>query len=101
MCPDLPELSKDEVIASPLATSSQSTYGPPRGLVHKCVAIEDSEYEDILSRLPEAVNFIREALDDCESQSIPGQRNKVLVHCVMGISRSSTVVCAYRTSWVT
>lgn len=51
------------------------------------VAVQDSEYEDILIHLPGACLFIETAL------SCGG---RVLVHCVMGISRSATVVCAYR-----
>ncbi|KAF8839313.1 phosphatases II [Paxillus ammoniavirescens] len=50
------------------------------------ITVQDSEYEDLLIHLPDACNFIQTALD---------QGGKVLVHCVMGISRSTTVVCAY------
>ncbi|KAF9226971.1 phosphatases II [Gyrodon lividus] len=50
------------------------------------ITVQDSEYEDLLIHLPDACNFIQTALN---------QGGKVLVHCVMGISRSSTVVCAY------
>ncbi|KAJ8516873.1 hypothetical protein ONZ45_g5885 [Pleurotus djamor] len=43
---------------------------------------------DILSRLEETTSFIRDALKESKDA-------KVLVHCVQGISRSATVVCAY------
>lgn len=51
------------------------------------IPVQDSEYEDILIHLPDACQFIETAL---------GCGGKVLVHCVMGISRSATIVCAYR-----
>lgn len=52
------------------------------------IAVDDSEYADLLIRLPSACEFIDSAL---------AQGGRVLVHCVMGISRSATVVAAYRT----
>jgi protein-tyrosine phosphatase len=52
------------------------------------ISIPDYEDEDILKHLPATTAFIRGAL--AESRS-----NRVLVHCVMGISRSTTVVIAY------
>ncbi|KAG1738593.1 protein-tyrosine phosphatase-like protein [Suillus paluster] len=54
---------------------------------HLTIPVQDSEYEDLLIYLPQGCNFIQSALD---------QGGKVLVHCVMGVSRSPTVVCAYR-----
>ncbi|KAI5830331.1 phosphatases II [Schizophyllum commune Tattone D] len=52
------------------------------------VKLLDNTGEDILSRLDETTEFIRRALAENE-------HNKALVHCVQGISRSATVVCAY------
>lgn len=54
---------------------------------HLSIPVQDSEYEDLLIHLPKACAFIQSALD---------QNGKILVHCVMGVSRSSTVVCAWR-----
>jgi len=51
------------------------------------VRLSDNFREKITPHLDDTTTFIRDALKDPES--------KVLVHCVMGISRSATVVCAY------
>jgi hypothetical protein len=54
---------------------------------HLTIPVQDSEYEDLLIHLPRGCSFIQSALD---------QGGKVLVHCAMGVSRSPTMVCAYR-----
>jgi len=54
---------------------------------HLCIPVQDSEFENLLVHLPVACSFIQDAVD---------AGGKVLVHCVMGISRSATVICAYR-----
>jgi dual specificity phosphatase 12 len=59
---------------------------PSKGPGHVTIPVEDSEYEDLLIHMPEACQFIQTALDE---------GGKVLVHCVMGISRSTAIVCAY------
>ncbi|EGN92577.1 hypothetical protein SERLA73DRAFT_65520 [Serpula lacrymans var. lacrymans S7.3] len=56
------------------------------GPKHLTICVQDSEYEDLLIHLPQACQFIQSALDE---------GGKILVHCVMGVSRSTTVVCAY------
>ncbi|KAK0207140.1 protein-tyrosine phosphatase-like protein [Desarmillaria ectypa] len=53
---------------------------------HLTIAVDDSEYDDLLIHLPRTCEFIESAL---------AQGGCVLVHCVMGISRSTTVVAAY------
>ncbi|KAF9004199.1 protein-tyrosine phosphatase-like protein, partial [Cyathus striatus] len=55
---------------------------------HLTIPINDIEYDDLLIHLPRACEFIRKAIED--------DHGRVLVHCVMGISRSATVVVAYR-----
>jgi protein-tyrosine phosphatase len=52
------------------------------------VPLRDSEDENLLRYLPEAIKFIHDAL---EGQP-PG---RVLVHCQGGVSRSVSVVAAY------
>ena len=59
----------------------------PEDRNHLCIPVQDSEFENLLVHLPIACSFIQTALD---------AGGKVLVHCVMGISRSATVICAYR-----
>ncbi len=61
----------------------------PMGTEHLRVEVEDHEYADLLSHLPRAITFIQDALDG---------GGRVLVHCRMGISRSATVLAAWRTS---
>lgn len=50
------------------------------------IPVQDTEYDDLLVHLPQACQFIQAALDE---------GGRVLVHCVMGISRSATVICAF------
>jgi len=52
---------------------------------HKWIDLEDMEDQNIYPHLEEAHAFIKTHLD----------KTNVLVHCQMGISRSSTLVIAY------
>ena len=49
--------------------------------------LSDSPFAELAEHLPRATAFISDALQD--------PRARVLVHCVQGISRSSSVVCAF------
>ena len=55
----------------------------PQGVVSKNLTVSDYYSEDLLSRFEECFEFI----ENCPKP--------VLVHCEMGVSRSSTVVIAY------
>ncbi|KAJ7491025.1 protein-tyrosine phosphatase-like protein [Mycena latifolia] len=53
---------------------------------HLVIPVDDSEYDELLIHLPDTCRFIEEAL---------ARGGKVLIHCVMGVSRSTTVLSAY------
>ena len=50
--------------------------------------VKDDDYQNILQYFPQSNTFIREALAD-------NDKNKVLVHCAAGMSRSGAFVTAY------
>lgn len=62
---------------------------PSTGPRHLTIPVQDSELENLLIHLAEACRFIQDALE---------QDGRILIHCVMGISRSTTVLAAYRES---
>lgn len=58
------------------------------------INVDDTSDDDILSHFDATNAFISNAYR--ETQHLPtGQRNKVLCHCLAGVSRSPTVVAAY------
>jgi dual specificity phosphatase 12 len=58
----------------------------PHGIAYHIITIEDDEDANLLDHLPEALDFV--------SNAVESQMN-VLVHCVAGVSRSAAVVVAY------
>ena len=64
---------------------------PSTGPRHLTIPVQDSELDNLLIHLPEACRFIQNALE---------QGGRILLHCVMGISRSITVLAAYRKSFL-
>lgn len=58
---------------------------------HKLIPIDDTEDENLLEHLPACNAFIRKALSDRPA----GKANGILVHCVMGKSRSAAVTMAF------
>lgn len=59
---------------------------PSTGPHHLQIPVLDTENENLLIHLPQACRFIQDALDS---------GGRVLVHCVMGVSRSCAVTAAY------
>ena len=61
----------------------------PRSILvqHVKCDLEDLPFAELVDKLPGTTTFLRDALRD------PSAR--VLVHCVEGVSRSTSVVCAY------
>lgn len=62
---------------------------PPTPSPLSCLQLPltDTPFAELAEHLPRATAFISDALQD--------PRARVLVHCVQGISRSASVVCAY------
>ncbi|GJE96901.1 dual specificity protein phosphatase family protein [Phanerochaete sordida] len=58
---------------------------PP--LVCLQLPLQDSPFAELAEHLPRAAAFVADALAD--------PRARVLVHCVQGVSRSASVVCAF------
>ena len=62
--------------------SPENSYTQKDGIKHKIIEIRDVEYENIIQYFGECLNFIE-------------GNERVLVHCAVGASRSSTIVIAY------
>lgn len=63
------------------------TIPPGTTMIHQHIPILDLPSEDLLSRFDTTTAFIKDALSQ--------EGNRVLVHCLMGMSRSASVVAAY------
>jgi dual specificity phosphatase 12 len=60
---------------------------PESGIVHLRIPVEDVDFADLLVWLPTACQFMEQAI---------AAGGVVLVHCHQGLTRSATVVAAYR-----
>ena len=80
-----PQVSAILTMAAELPLHKQFV-GLQHFLDYKYIPMDDSPSQDLLSNLPEALNFINWQLE---------QGHTVLVHCAAGISRSASVVIAY------
>lgn len=60
----------------------------PDDFIYKIISIHDSPDEDISIYFDECIDFISNAIKK-------NNKNKVLIHCWAGISRSSTITIAY------
>lgn len=57
-------------------------------ITHTQIPLDDLPFAELVDILPSTTSFIHNALES-------SQQVKVLVHCVQGVSRSASVVCAY------
>ncbi|KAH0836545.1 protein-tyrosine phosphatase-like protein [Lanmaoa asiatica] len=73
-------------IVSAVEVDVRKDFGDNVTIMH--VPIRDDVNADIAQWFDKVVKFIQDALDADE-------KHKVLVHCLQGISRSATLVCAY------
>ncbi|XP_077350648.1 dual specificity protein phosphatase 13A-like [Festucalex cinctus] len=73
------------------AHSKQGSIGDQRFYGNACIycgiPAEDSDHFDLSQYFKPAADFIHKGLKD--------QQGKVLVHCIMGVSRSATLALAY------
>lgn len=60
---------------------------PNMSLAQLQLPLQDSPFAELAEYLPTSTRFVSDALRDPKA--------RVLVHCAQGISRSSSVVCAY------
>ncbi|PSS31082.1 hypothetical protein PHLCEN_2v2414 [Hermanssonia centrifuga] len=73
-----------------IVSAMRGTVAVPASASHICrlqVPLTDSPFDELARYLPQTTAFIAEALQN--------PRACVLVHCVQGVSRSASIVCAY------
>lgn len=57
-------------------------------ITHLQIPLDDLPFAELVAILPSTTSFIHNALESSHGA-------KVLVHCVQGVSRSASVVCAF------
>ena len=83
------QVNDKKCTSQPMEDTTISTPSlPNKEYVYCNIEIEDNESANIAQYFPITFNFIEEALSSDPS-------HRVLVHCFMGKSRSSTILCAY------
>ncbi|KAJ7119003.1 protein-tyrosine phosphatase-like protein [Mycena epipterygia] len=101
MPPSVDEILKDQVFLGNLSVAQSDETKKRLGITHilsvcpeyastganhLVIPVDDSEYDDLLIYLPDSCRFIEDAL---------AHGGRVLIHCVMGVSRSTTTLAAY------
>lgn len=81
----LMQLGVTHVLSAMRGSVSLPTTATP--LAYMQIPLQDSPFAELAEHLPRAVAFIENGLQD--------PRTRVVVHCVQGVSRSASVVCAY------
>lgn len=82
-----PELGKKLGITHLISVCHECLSRSGENYTHLQISVEDTEYSDLLIHLPKTTRFIQAALEE---------GGRVLIHCIMGVSRSTTVVAAFR-----
>lgn len=82
-----PELGKKLGITHLISVCHECLSRSGENYTHLQISVEDTEYSDLLIYLPKTTRFIQAALEE---------GGRVLIHCIMGVSRSTTVVAAFR-----
>lgn len=70
---------------------------PTTGLVHKHLVVSDVRTQNFLRYALDGIQYLEDAYLGIVPPIDPSEEPKVFVHCRMGISRSASVVIAYRT----
>jgi len=70
-----------------MADELENPYSPEE-FIYKACGVNDTSKDDIRKHFNDAIDFIENARSS-------NSKNKVLVHCAMGISRSSAIVIAW------
>lgn len=82
------------ILSAPIPWLGPSPNSPCRVLQIRC---DDTTEDDILTHFDTTNAFINEAYreNQLNQNSLGNKRNKVLCHCLAGISRSPTIIAAY------